>query len=136
MAVVGEMRRSAAGLTLVESGTGRAYPVRDELNMGRNEGQLVFLLGELEGGEIRPTAGSVVGPRSRCSGVLLQQADRYLIKGGSCDGVEIVDVSPSRLLALQAESVTVTVLPCTVTRHGRLVNRHMTLAEEGGEPSC
>lgn len=136
VAVVGEMRRGAPGLTLIENGTGRAYQVRDELDMGRNAGQVVFLLGVFEDGEIRPTAGSVVGPRSQCSGVLLGSADRYFIKGGSCDGVEIVDVSLTRLLALQAESVTVTVLPCTLTRDGRLVNPHMTLAGEGGQPSC
>ncbi|MGH2610422.1 MAG: LuxR C-terminal-related transcriptional regulator [Tepidiformaceae bacterium] len=136
MAVVGEMRRNGAELTLIEKGTGRAYPVRDELNMGRNAGQLVFLLGELEGGEIRPTAGSVVGPLSQCSGVLSGTEDGYFIEGGSCDGVEIVDVSLTRLLALRAESVTVTVLPCTLTRDGRLVNPHMTLAGEGGQPSC
>ena len=136
IAVVGEMQRNGASLTLIEEGTGRAHQVRDELNMGRKAGQLVFLLGVREGGEIRPTAGSVVGPLSRCSGVLVATADGYFIKGGSCDGVEVVDVSPSRLLALQSESVTVTVLPCTLTRDGRLVNPHMTLAGEGGQPSC
>jgi hypothetical protein len=136
MAIVGEMRRSGADLTLIENGTGRSYVVRDELNMGRKAGQLVFLLGELEGGKIRPTAGSVVGPLSQCSGVLSGTEDGYFIEGGSCDGVEIVGVTPSRLLALQSESVTVTVLPCTLTRDGRLVNPHMTLAGEGGEPSC
>jgi hypothetical protein len=136
IAVVGELRRSSAGLTLIENGTDRAYPVEDEPNMGRNAGQLVFVLGELEGGTIRPTAGSVVGPLSQCSGVLSGTEDGYFIEGGSCDGVEIVDVSLPRLLALQSESVTATVLPCTLTRDGRLVNPHMTLAGEGGDPSC
>lgn len=136
VAFVGEMRRGPAGLTVTEEGTGRTYLVRDELNLGQKAGHLVFLLGVLSGGEILPTGGSVVGPLSRCSGVLLGEADRYFIRGGSCDGVEIIDVSSTRLLALHAEAVTLTVLPCTLTRDGRLVNPHMTLAGEGAEPSC
>ena len=136
LAIVGEMRRDASGLTLVENGTGRTYQVRDDLDVGRNAGELVFLIGLLEDGEVRPTAGSIVGPLSRCSGVLSATEDGYFIQGGSCDGVEVVDVSLTRLLALQAESVTVTVLPCTLTREGRLVDPHMTMTGEGGKPSC
>jgi DNA-binding CsgD family transcriptional regulator len=136
VALVGELRDGPSGLVLVENGTGRECPVSQGLDLSRHVGKLVFLLGRSAGGEIRPTAGSVVGPLSQCSGTLTGTTDRYFISGGGCDGVELTGVSPTRLLSLQGELVTITVLPCTLTKDGRLIDPPMTLAGEGGAPSC
>ena len=134
-AVVGELIRQGSTLAIVESATGEAFVLTDPLTFGRYVGRTVFIVGEIAGRELTPTAGTVVGPLSRCAGVLAESNGTVSIKGG-CGGMEIVGLSLDQLIAFRSERVMINVLACTTSTGGRLSNPHVSLYDSGIVPTC
>ena len=117
-AVVGTLSRNSGGLVVTEPG-GSSFKLTSEMTFARWVGSQVFILGEVEGDSLTPMSGSAVGPYSRCAGVLTETAGKLSV-GGGCGGMELSGVPVERLLSLRSEKVTVTILPCTESRGGRL----------------
>lgn len=134
-AVVGELIRQGPSLAIVESGTGQAFVLTRSLNFDRYVGEDVFILGEIHGRHITPAAGTVVGPRSRCAGVLSESNGTVSIKGG-CAGMELDGIPLDTLVAMRSERVMVSVLECTMSTNGRLSNPHLKLYDSPLEPAC
>lgn len=134
-AVVGELIRQGDSLAIIESGTGQAFILTDPLNFDRYVGRMVFILGEIDGRELTPSAGSAVGALSRCAGVLSEEEGIVSIKGG-CAGMELEGVSLDTLVTMRSERVMVRVLECTISTNGRLSNPPLSLYDSPREPVC
>lgn len=117
-AVVGMLTREPGGLVVTEPG-GSSFKLTSEMTFARLVGSQVFIVGKVEGDTLTPMGGSPVGPHSRCAGVLADTGGTISV-GGSCRGMELSGVPVERLLALRSEKVTVTILPCTASRGGRV----------------
>ncbi len=134
-AVVGELIRQGDSLAVIESGTGQAFVLTDSLNFDRYVGQVVFILGEIDGRKLAPTAGSAVGARSRCAGVL-SEANGTISIGGGCGGMEVVDLSLDQVIAYRSERVMVNVPTCAQSTGGRLSSPQVSLYGSEIEPRC
>jgi hypothetical protein len=119
-AVVGMLTRQPGGLVVTEPG-GSSYRLTSEMTFARWVGSQVFILGQVEGDRLTPTAGSPIGNYSRCAGVLSETNGRLSV-GGGCGGMELSGVPLERTLALRSEKVTVSVLRCTQSHGGCLEN--------------
>lgn len=134
-AVIGQLIRQGPSLAVVESATGQAFVLSHALNFDRFVGEYVFILGEIDGRELKPSAGTAIGPRSRCAGVLSESNGTVFIEGG-CAGMELEGVPLDTLIAMRSERVMVNVLECTVSTNGRLSNPSLSLYDSQVEPTC